>query len=419
MAKILFLPYSHQLGSTYGLVDLAVQFKKLGDEIVFAGDGKFLEYAKAAGFNVYPLIEVPFARYRKATDSGNVNFHDEKSITEHVAKELELYKLIKPDLIITQARTTVAVSAKIAKIKLIHVTIAFLTRHYGLSMEMPETFSAFFLTKIPVLGKIINRNTSLFVKLKAKLTVIPYNKVLKKYGLKPFKDMYNLYAGNVMTLIPENSDLFPLNANYPKDKYIFTGPLLQYNNYKVPDWYEESKTKDGNFIYLSMGSSSNVLYPIILKRLIQIYGNKPNYYIVTNTCYLVNIKKIKETLPSNFFITDTAPAQILLELADVTICHGGKGTIYHSLLEGVPIFGIPQQAEQEINLKRITALGLGDFLLANKLSRTTNAELEKKINDVINNKKILNKVLQISDKIRKEMLNIDLIVEKIHNKINK
>ena len=168
-----------------------------------------------------------------------------------------------------------------------------------------------------------------------------------------------------------------------------------------------------------MGSSSNVLYPIILKRLIQIYGNKPNYYIVTNTCYLVNIKKIKETLPSNFFITDTAPAQILLELADVTICHGGKGTIYHSLLEGVPIFGIPQQAEQEINLKRITALGLGDFLLANNLSKTTNAQLEKKINDVINNKKILNKVLLISDKIRKEMLNIDLIVEKIHNKINK
>ena len=149
MAKILFLPYSHQLGSTYGLVDLAIQFRKLGDKIAFAGDGKFLDYAKAAGFEVYLLVEVPFERYRKSIDNGNVNFHDAKSIREHVAQELLLYEKIKPDLIIAQARTTVAVSARIAKIKLIHVTIAFLTEHYGLKIEMPETFSAYFLNVAP------------------------------------------------------------------------------------------------------------------------------------------------------------------------------------------------------------------------------------------------------------------------------
>ncbi|MEI7579415.1 MAG: glycosyltransferase [bacterium] len=418
MARILFLPYSHQLGTTYGLVDLATQFKNLGDEIIFAGEGKFLNYASAAGFKVIPLIEVDFKVYREFVDRGNLTFHNEKSIRQHVKAELELYERVKPDLIISQGRTTVALSAQIAKIKLINVSIAFLTKYYGLKVEMPETFSAYFLTQIPIIGKIINNNTHRFVQLKAKMSIKPYNKILKEYGHKPFETMYDVYAGNMLTLIPENSDLFPLNKNYPKDKYIFTGPLLTNNHYQVPDWYNETKEKDGNFIYLSMGSSSDKLYPQILKRLVEIYRNKKNFYIITNSCFLVDLEKIKLTLPDNFFITDTAPAQIMLELADLTICHGGKGTIYHSLIEGVPIFGIPQQAEQEINLKRIKELNLGDYLLASKLKSYSNQRLETMINRILFNKRIKNKVLSFSNKIRTQMTTIDLIVKEIHNKIN-
>ncbi len=108
----------------------------------------------------------------------------------------------------------------------------------------------------------------------------------------------------------------------------------------------------------------------------------------------------------------------MLKLADVTITHGGKGTIYHSLIEGVPIFGIPQQAEQEINLKRIKQINLGDYILASNLPGIDNDELEKKINSVISSKRMHNNAIRLSNKIRKEMASIDKIVLRIHKKIN-
>ena len=45
--------------------------------------------------------------------------------------------------------------------------------------------------------------------------------------------------------------------------------------------------------------------------------------------------------------------------ADVVVCHGGNGTIYQALSNGAPVIGLPEFHDQEFNMQRVEALGLG------------------------------------------------------------
>jgi UDP:flavonoid glycosyltransferase YjiC (YdhE family) len=416
MGLILFLPYFHELGTTIGLVDLALTLRDLGNECIFAGEGKFINIPESHGFKVESLTEINFDLYRKHIDKGNLTFHNIRSIKEHVAAELTLYKKIRPDIIISQGRTTPAISARVANIPLICVTISFLTRYYSLPITIPETFNIYPLVKIPILGEILNSNIKRILHYKSSSAVKPYNIVAKDYGLKPFKDMYEMYEGSFMTLIAEDKDMFPINNPENGILYYFTGPLLHHQHFATPDWLINYKKMDGYYIYLSMGSSSDKLYPEVLKRVINIFGERKGFNIITNSCYLLESKIHK--IPSNFLITETAPANIIFKLADLTITHGGKNTIYHSLLDGVPILGIPQQAEQEINLKRIKELNLGDMILAKQFLKSSDGVFYNKIYNVLHNKVIQNNVSEYSKKLHNSMLSLDSIINIINNQIN-
>jgi len=419
MSTILFFPYSYELGTTISLVDIAITLRKYGHDCIFAGEGYYMSLAKSHKFKIVNISEVDFDTYRKHIDGGNIDFHTVLTIRKHVKEEIKLYELIKPNLIISQARTTPAISARLANIPLISVTIAFLTKYYGLPLVVPETFSIYPLTKIPLLGRYINSNADKVVRFKSLISVRPYNKVAKEYGLKPFKDMYELYAGTLMTLVPEFNKMFPFINNYPKDVYVFTGPILHHRHFKTPKWFMEHKRIDGQYLYLSMGTSSRELYPEVLRRLLRIYGNRKGYFVITNTCDLIkNIEKELTDNVSNFIITKTAPAELMLKLADLTITHGGKNTIYHSLINGVPIFGIPQQAEQEINLRRVKELNLGDYILSKDFKRSSDEILFEKINKVLNNKIIEKNVLTIADEIKDSMKSLKSVIKKINIYLN-
>lgn len=415
MAKILFLPYSHQLGTTFGLIELARLFHEKGNEIIFAGEGPYIRLANDLGFKVEDLIELDFKKYRKVVDGGNINFHDFSSLQEHIKEEVSLFKRIKPDLIITQARTSIIVSCRLLGIPYISLTVSFLTEYYDLPYEVPETFSLYPLTKIPIIGGVLNKNAKRFVITKSKQAVRVYNQVLKKHNLPLINSMYDTYAGD-LTLIQESQLLFPVRNDAPKDKYIFTGPIQNRKDiHPIPTWIEEIKQYDGNFIYLSMGTSSEKIYPYILKRIAGLFEGLDNYYIITNSCSMLPNEFI---IPKNVFITNTAPSRIMMELADITICHGGKGTLYDSIINRVPVLGIPQQAEQELNLRRIKALGLGDYILSKKIKNMKDEDIRKKIIEIISDEDIKKKLQYYSKEMIKEMNNLENIVEKIHTDIN-
>jgi len=73
-------------------------------------------------------------------------------------------------------------------------------------------------------------------------------------------------------------------------------------------------------------------------------------------------------IPENFFVTDYAPGSKILEKADVVVCHGGNGTVYQAMTQGVPIIGIPTFHDQEFNMQRVEDLGIGIELSERKFT---------------------------------------------------
>lgn len=418
MLKILLIPYAPQLGTFYGLIDIAYFLEKNGHRIFIAGEGKFLKLLENDFENSFALPEIPFNKYREKVDSGSLGIHTYESAKFFIKEELALYEKIKPDLVITQGRVTVPVSTKIAKIPSISITVPVLTEYYNYPKKIPESLSIAFLSKIPLVSKIVGDNMGNYFKLMAKIWIKPFNKIAKDYNIERFKSFYDLYKGSFLTLIPELETIFPLNEEYKKDNFHYCGPLLHWKHYPLPKWYNNARLKRGKCIYLSMGSSSIELYPILLNKLIRIFGNKPGYKVITNTTYTTSEFSENIVIPKNFFITDIAPAQKMLEIADITICHGGKGTLYDSLIGNVPILGIPQQAEQEMNLIRIKELGVGDYILANKIKTISDQEFKKTIDTILHNRLMKNEIRRVSKNVRKSMKRIDETVNLIHNKLS-
>src|SRR4029077_729720 len=52
----------------------------------------------------------------------------------------------------------------------------------------------------------------------------------------------------------------------------------------------------------------------------------------------------------------------LMAVSDVVVSHGGNGTVYQALSRGVPIIGLPSIFDQEVNMRRVCALGAGIHL---------------------------------------------------------
>jgi len=417
MAKILFLPYAEQLGSTYPLIDLAKHFVEKGDEVVFAGEGQFMKLVEASNYATEKLIEVPYALYDSHLSRGSGGFHTYETAKKHIKAELELYQKVRPDLIIAQNRPTSRLSAEIAKIKHVSVIVAMATKYRGNSIHKAESFTYAPIFKIPLIGRVFSKYADQLIEVVARTWLRPYNKIAKEYNIKPLQSFFDLLEGNLMTLIPESASIFPLKEGYPSDNYFYIGPQLTRRHFDPPHWYNEAKERDGIFIYLSMGSTAHKLYPIVFKRLVEIFGDKKGITIVTNTSWIMDGEKEHISTPSNIYVANITPAEIMFELADVTVCHGGNGTIYHSLLFGVPVVGITERVEHEMNMEKIKELNLGDYVLFNKFQKLSDQKIYDLIMNVIKDKKIKENVFEYGKKINEEMTHVDNLVDYIRGKI--
>lgn len=417
MARILFLPYTEQIGSTYPLLDLASHFAEKGDEIIFAGSGKYKKLIEDSGYRIEPLIEVPYPVYNKSLKTGGGNFHTYETAKEHIAAELELFKRIKPDLVIAQNRPTARVSGDICKIKTISLIVAMATRYRDVKVYEADLFIFSKLFKFPLFGKLFSKGQNKIIELYSKLWLKPYNKIAKEYGIKPYQSFFDLIEGNLLTLIPESESLFPLQKGYPKDKYFFIGPQLTKAHFDTPDWYNEAKEKDGNFIYLSMGSTSQGLYPYVFHRLVKIFGGSKEVNIVTNTSWILDGDKEMRETPDNVFVANITPAEAMFNLADLTICHGGNGTIYHSLLFGVPIYCVVGRVEHELNMKRLEELNLGSGMLYSQFRKMSDKEIYDTIMKIMNDAKMKEAAKNFGQNLTKEMVRVDQLVDYIRKSI--
>lgn len=100
-----------------------------------------------------------------------------------------------------------------------------------------------------------------------------------------------------------------------------------------------------------MGSSGT---PEIIARILQGFGGAPYRVIAPVKAHL---EKLNVSLPDNVVVTDWLPAHKVNALADISVIHGGIGTVMTAALAGEPAVGVGMQAEQNANLDCLVRKG--------------------------------------------------------------
>jgi MGT family glycosyltransferase len=373
---ILMFPFALLLGSTHPLVAVGEELKKRGYRVIFASKGKYLDYIKKAGFETEEICDLDMSWFTKNVDRGRMAYHDSQSLQIFVNEELKLIKKIKPDLIIDIHRPSLKITSKILGVPKVSIVDAIFTTYYRGKKSMPEThwLSVFNNTRLTkqLNEKLLPYAEAFYYRLWSK----PYDKLLKRYKLKPIKNIKHTLEGDT-TIFMDSREFAPTRKF--NENVFFVGPVLHTHNEHVPEWYKHFNSKKKT-IFLSMGSSG-VLFPKVLRYLVDMFKNSDEYQVVATTALNHSIPEIE--YPKNFYLTDYIPADLILSKnCSLMITHGGRGSIYHALSYGVPMIGLPHQAEQEWNLDRVEELKLGHKLSSKKLDYKT---FSKAVNDLLEN----------------------------------
>ena len=125
----------------------------------------------------------------------------------------------------------------------------------------------------------------------------------------------------------------------------------------LPDWFSQLDPARP-VLYFTMGSTG---YTRFFSDAIQLFGDTEYQIIMTTGGLALDVDRV----PANCFIEEFAPGRLLMERSDAVVNHGGNGTVYQAIAAGTPLIGIPYHIDQEINLQRVEALGMG-FMISEK-----------------------------------------------------
>ena len=328
-----------------------------------------------------------------------------KTIQPIVQSEIDAFKEHGVDVIVSAFNPTCAISARVLNIPSIVLLSATVSSAYFKSgyATFPENFENTFTRLLPesfkkYLAKWVLLNNKKFL-------VKDFNAVVKKYNTKKFKTLNEILEGDYTLLC---DDINFLNIKPTKKVPIenFVGPVsMGLSEEKIEDLDIDVKKhleRPGKSILVILGSASSKITSPIGKLFIEILKifNKTDYNVIA-----VHAKISREDLPNveeNILLKQYLNRpQIVNNMVDLAIIHGGRGTVYNSAYSGKPSIGIPSFIEQQYNI---------DCLVRNKVCIRISSkhfkpeELLKAINTIFENYDYyLKNAKALSEKLSKEV----------------
>jgi UDP:flavonoid glycosyltransferase YjiC (YdhE family) len=151
----------------------------------------------------------------------------------------------------------------------------------------------------------------------------------------------------------------------PPDAH-FVGPLIARLDTPLPQEVLDLP-RDKPIVYFAMGSSGR---PDIIANIIADFAGKP-YRVIAPVKNLLEKEKRSLRIPENVFVTDWLPAHKANLLADISVIHGGIGTVMNACLAGKPAVGVAMSPEQFINLENLVHQGFAIRISQSRLNASS------------------------------------------------
>ena len=365
--KILCLPYSHTLSHISRPLAIAQGLRRRGHEIIFAGESSKTRYIRQEGFTVLPLHEPDPELLYGNIRSGKLCFVSDAEIERMIEADLALYREVKPDLVLSDGRFSAPLSTHIAGLK--HAAIVNVSStEYRALPYIP------FFEQIPT--GLIKRDSRLWRSLDSfnlwlEMLVFDnvmsiFKKLSRKLGLTTSITATNCLAGKDLTLLSDVPEYFP-TRNLPAN-YHYIGPLTWKSASEAPAWWPPDKG-DRPLIYITMGTTG---IGDFFHTAYDLFKTSDMAAIVTTGGQAQGL----ETIKGKLYLENFIDGDLVMDECDLVVCHGGNGTIYQALQHGKPIIGIPTIPDQQFNMRRVEALGIGRSLSWEEFSKKPTALLD-------------------------------------------
>ncbi|MBM3290223.1 MAG: hypothetical protein FJY92_08740, partial [Candidatus Hydrogenedentes bacterium] len=165
-------------------------------------------------------------------------------------------------------------------------------------------------------------------------------RVYKRHGVKP-KRAIAVYR-SIPMLSPDLPGLYETCRYFHNARQI--RPILFDYPAPLPEWFGELDDGTPN-VYITMGSTGR--FDSFLRGAFDQLARLPYRFVVTTAGQIGD--GTMRSAPANFRFAKYAPGAQLLRHCSAMVFHGGNGSMYQALAEGVPMLAIPTHYEQEMN----------------------------------------------------------------------
>jgi MGT family glycosyltransferase len=353
--KILFTPVSTVLAHTGRCLVLAKELQARGHHVILAGMPKYLrnpdimhnhhfDYYEITDFDLNQGLDI-LRTVRKTLSRSTVE--------KQVEAELTMLERLQPDLVITDFRLTVYISAPVMKIPVVSLLSGqWMQQYVAKRFKALRTLPPYPFVKRAVGREGANLILPPFQRLVIRYKMRPFRQALRKYRLEKKKTLWDLLVGD-FNLILDTALWSPMQTLPNNFRQI--GPIVWAPESPVPQWLN-TLDKKRPLIYLTMGSTGHEgLFQKLIAMLAQ-----TDCQLIVSTAGQVTFRK--ENLPHNAYITAFLPGEKVMEHADIVIYHGGNGTAYQAIKAGTPCIVIATHLDQEFQGEATEEHGVGIFL---------------------------------------------------------
>lgn len=319
----------------------------LGYEVVFCSTGPYTKLMREAGFQVHPVYtedrEVTLSLARRA---GLVNLKWWRDVADKsVDSDMAAIRELAPDVVVGDMRLSLSTSAEALGVPCVGLTNAAWTSRFAEPIHVPEGH---------ITEKLLGHTLAEAIFPYLKKLIVWYwargfDPVRKRLGLKPLSTMYQLVEGDI-TLLADLPEYFPIDEDSPPD-FRYIGPIMFRAALPKPAWLPKLDRRRPT-LYFTMGSTGDTHF---FNEAVRVFGGS-RYQVLITTGGL-QVDQLRQY--DNVFVETLADGDALMNVSNVAITHGGNGTVYQALAQGVPVLGIPTLFDQELNLQRVEALGAG------------------------------------------------------------
>jgi hypothetical protein len=392
---LLFAPVTFDLAETTRMIEIAKGILRHPEasqvfELQFISNGGDLEHlVEEEGFplkRLEPRLTPEKIEFIGKVDKAEVfaPAFSQKELVAWIDNEIEYLKALKPVAVITGSYPTIPVSCKILNIPLVWVIQStWLEDFFKKGAGMTDN-----LDFVPI-KKMANWMIWLFINFWIRYGFLnPLNQVAKHYGIRGYRSIFDYWRGDI-TLVAEPAEF--TGARLPEN-YFYSGPLIASQDFSIPDLVRNIP-HDQPIIYFAMGSSGT---PEIIAKIVASFDGKPYRVIAPVKNHLDKVPGVK--IPSNVLVTDWLPAHEINKLADLSLIHGGIGTVMTAAYAGKPIVGVGMQPEQVANLAALVRKG---FAIRVAKSKDPSGKVQDAIRKLLNDDQAKQKAVEFSKVLEK------------------